>query len=338
MRIKLEQLKQQLQPLKPIYIITGDEPLLIDEACRYIIKIAKQNNFTERQVIHAAAKFNWNELNNAKQSLSLFSEKKIIELHLPNGKPGTAGSLALLEYVAHLSAETLLILRLPKLPATSQQSKWFTTLEKLGVVINIWNITTAQLPHWISRRLARAKLNTSTQGLQMLATLSEGNLLAAKQNIEKLSLLYGERKLTVEQIETCLNDNAYYDIYTLLNSILDLNTVRSIKILKNLSATNVEATLILWVLTKEIRTLAQLAKAVEKGASLNDLWQPHGIWKQRQPLLRKHLTTLNYQHYLQLLQLAADCDQLAKGVGTGNIWLKLQQLVLQMCKVELSAA
>ena len=317
---------------------SADEPLLVEEASRYINKIAKQQGFAEHRLMHVSAKFDWNELINAQQSLSLFSEKKIIELYLPTGKPGTAGSANLLEYANALAAETLLIIRLPKLPISSQKSKWFTALEKSGIAINIQNITAEQLPHWITRRLARVKLSTSNQGINTLTNLSEGNLLAAKQNIEKLSLRYGEGELNIEQIDACLSDHAHYDVYALLHSTLNLELDRSLKILQNLKATGIAATLILWVLSKEIRTLARLARAVEQGSTLNSLWQPYGIWTQRQAPLKKHLTMMNYQQYLQLLHIAAHCDQCIKGIVAGDVWQCLQQLVLQMCKAEVLAA
>ena len=334
MKIKLEQLKTQLQQsLKPIYVITGDEPLLVEETSRYINKIAKQQGFSERKILQVSAKFNWDELAQETQSLSLFSEKKILELHIANGKPGKIGSASLIDYTNQPITDFLLIIRLPKLPKTSQKSKWFTTLEKNGVVINIWPISNEQLPNWIRRCLARVKLNTTAAGIAMLVDLSAGNLLAAKQNVEKLSLLYGEGEITATQIEVCLNDNAHYDIYALLNSVLALNPQESIKILNNLNAIGVEPILIIWVLSKEVRILAQLANAVAKGTALSQLWQQHGIWTQRQPLLKKHLQAMNYSRYLQILQQAAHCDRILKGVDNGEIWQSLQQLILNMCKV-----
>ncbi len=153
----------------------------------------------------------------------------------------------------------------------------------------------------------------------------------SKQTIEKLLLLYGEGELSTAQIEACLNDQAHYTVYALLDTILILDIEQSINILHKLKATGTEATLILWVLTKEIRTLAQLAQAIASGATLQPLWQRYGIWQQRQSLLRKHLQVMNYHTYLQLLQSAAQCDRLIKGVVRGDIWHALQQLVLRMC-------
>ncbi len=338
MKIRVEQLKAQLQNLKPIYVITGDEPLLSEETNEYINKIAKQHGFNERKTIHTNANFNWQMLIETTQSLSLFSEKKIIELHLKNGKPGKDGGLILSEYAQSPLENNLLILRLPKLPTTSQKSKWFTALEQAGVVINIWPIKAEQFPHWLQRRLARAKLQTSAAGLNLLANLSAGNLLAAKQNIEKLTLLYQQGDITVEQIENCLSDSSTYDVYTLLNNSLAMDAKKSYKILQHLQAAHTEATLILWVFTKELRLLAQLAKALAEGKILNHLWQKYGVWQQRKILLQRHLTKTTYSQYLDLLQLAARCDRLIKGIESGNIWACLNELILKTCNVELLTA
>ena len=335
MKIKVEQLKTYVQNLKPIYIITGDEPLLNEEVSQYINKIARNQGFIERKFIQANSHFNWQEFTEMAQSLSLFSEKKILELSLENGKPGKLGSIVLTKYAQNPLKNNLLILRLPKLPTISQKSKWFTALEQVGIVINIWPIKAEQFPSWLERRLSRAKLHTSKAGLNLLASLSTGNLLAAKQNIEKLALLYNEGEITAKQIENCLNDNSTYDVYTLLNSSLAMDVKQTLRILQYLQKSNIEVTLILWVFTKELRLLAKLAKAITQGEMLSHLWQQHGVWSQRQTLLTTHLNKTTYSQYLALLQLAAHCDRLVKGIELGNIWACLNELILKICKVEL---
>ena len=339
MKIKLKQLKQQLQqPLKPIYIVTGDEPLLVDETCCYIRKIAKQQGFNEHELIQVTAIFNWDKLLYSQQALSLFSEKSILELHLLNGQPNKVGKVSLLAYAHNPPTEKLLLLRLPKLATTVQKSRWFTELATISVVIPIHRVTTEQFPIWIKHYLRKAKLSTSSAGIAMLTDLSAGNLLAIKQTTEKLSLLYGTGEISTTQIEACLNDNTYYHVYDLLDTILILNIKRSISILHKLKATGTEATLILWVLSKEIHTLAQLAQVTANGAAWQQLCKQHGIWQQRQSLLKKHLHTMKYHHYLQLLQLAAQCDRVAKGISSGDVWQALEQLVLRMCSAPILVA
>ena len=292
MKINLEQLKNHISgELLPVYIVMGNEALLVDETCRYLKKLAKQHGFTETHIFQANAKFNWQELFNEQQSLSLFSEKKLLELHLDSGKPGKAGSKAFGDFIAQQSPDTLLLLRLPKLTAATQKAKWFTQLEQAGLAITIWPMKAEQFPQWLARRLQRAKLKTNTAGLKLLAELTEGNLLAAKQNIEKLSLLYTEGELSVAQIEACLSDNSHFDVYALLQTILQQDTSKSIAVLNKLHASSAEPTLILWVLHKELFLLADIAKAQQTKQNLDAIWKRHGVWHNRQPLLKKTLTT-----------------------------------------------
>lgn len=331
MKINLEQLRNYVAgELLPVYIVMGDEALLVDETCRYLKKLAKQHGFTETHLFQANAKFNWQELFAEQQSLSLFSEKKLLELHLESGKPGKVGSKALGEFIASQENDTLLLLRLPKLNATAQKAKWFTQLEQAGLAITIWPIKAEQFPQWLARRLQRAKLKTNSAGLKLLAELTEGNLLAAKQNVEKLSLLYDEGDISVEQIEACLSDSSHFDVYALLQTILQQDTAKSLAVLNKLRASTAEPNLILWVLHKELFLLADVANAQQTKQNLAPIWKQHGVWHNRQPLLKKHLQHFTYTDYLSLLTKAAHCDQILKGATTGNIWQALHELTLAM--------
>lgn len=332
MKINLEQLKNHLSgELQPVYIVMGDEALLVEETCHYLKKLAKQQGYTETHLFQATAKFNWQELCNEQQSLSLFSDKKLLELHLDSGKPGKIGSKALSDFAASQAPDTLLLLRLPKLNAATQKSKWFTQLEQAGLAITIWPIKPEHFPNWLARRLQRAKLKTNTAGLKLLAELTEGNLLAAKQSIEKLSLLYNEGELSLAQIEACLSDSSHFDVYALLQTLLQQDTQKSLAVLNKLQASGTEPTLILWVLHKELFLLADLAKAQQAKQNLAPIWKQHAVWLNRQPLLKKHLHAFTYADYLFLLSQTASCDQILKGAKPGNLWQALHKLCLAMC-------
>ena len=292
MKISLNQLKRHLQQgLQTLYVITGDEPLLIDETCQYLSKLAKKNEFNERQSYTVTGRFKWDAVFNDSQSMSLFSAKKIIELHIPSGKPGRDGAGQLIEFCDQLHSDTLLLITLPKLTQSSQKAKWFQALEKSGTVIEVRAIKASDLPSWLARRLSRYNLSASKAGLQLIADYCEGNLLAAKQAVERLSLLTSEGELSVDSIEDSLSDSSHYDVYKLLDSTLQLDAKRSMAILRNLQASNTEPSLLLWVFNKEIRLLLQLRTAMTQQNNLASLWRQFGVWQQRQPLLSKHLKT-----------------------------------------------
>jgi DNA polymerase-3 subunit delta len=331
MRITLNQLKNHLHKgLQSLYIIMGDEPLLIDETCQYLNKLARKLDFNERQAHTVTSRFKWDAIFSSNQALSLFSDKKIIELHIPTGKPGREGSNELIEMSNSLNSDTLLIICLPKLNMSSQKAKWFQALEKQGVVIDIRAIRPQDLPAWVERRLSRFKLHTNHEGLQLIADYCEGNLLAAKQAVERLSLLSSEGEIALADIQASLSDNSHYDVYQLLDCILQQNCQRSLSVFNNLKACNTEASLILWVLTKELRLLLQLRAALDQKQNLAGLWRQYGVWQQRQSLLQKHLKTYSQRDYQQLLHMAHQSDCALKGMSNHSVWDILQSLVLAM--------
>jgi DNA polymerase-3 subunit delta len=336
MKINLNQLKKNLQNgLQPLYIITGDEPLLIDETCQYLRKVAKKNDFNERQSYTVTGRFKWDAVFSESQALSLFSEKKIIELHIPTGKPGRDGAAQLVELSSALNQDTMLIITLPKLTMSSQKAKWFQNLEKNGTVIEIRAIRQTELPQWLAKRLGRYDLQVSPAGLQLIANYCEGNLLAAKQAVERLSLLSSSGEITLEDIQASLSDNSHYDVYQLLDCILQQDSQRSMVVFKSLKASNTEASLMLWVLSKELRLLMQLSTALATHQPLNTLWRQYGVWQQRQPLLQKHLKSFSLAHYQQLTSIAHQADCALKGMSSHSIWDVLQNLVLSMSSPKL---
>jgi DNA polymerase-3 subunit delta len=329
MKINLDQLKNHSKlALMPIYLVSGDEALLVEETCEYFKKRAQAEGYAEYQRFEVTARFNWDELAHETQSLSLFSTKKIIDLQLSNAKQPKATTEALMALTTKPSEDTLFIIRTPKLTSAQQKAKWYTQLEQVGLAITIWPITAAQYPAWLRRRLQRAKLATDNEGIALLASLTEGNLLAAKQSIEKLSLLYGEAEISAAQIADCLNDNSRFDIYALLEACLQQDAKRSMLIFDRLYNAGTEPTLILWVLNKELLALTELAYANNHKEPLAPIWQKHAIWQNRQALLRQHLQASSYHHYQQQLKLAAQCDQYLKGAVNGDLKQALANLVL----------
>jgi len=292
MKLRHEQLAQNLKnKLAPIYLITGDEQLLIQESCTAISKCAKENGFITRNRLFADKNFNWQNLLTTANNLSLFSEKTLIELNIPTGKPGDAGSKALQAYAKNPPPDKTLLITTAKLDSSTQKSKWVKAIEQAGIFIQVWPIDIAKLPNWIAGRMQQAGLTTSFDGLKLLADYVEGNLLAAAQEIEKLRLLYGSGTLTIEQITSAIADNAKFNIFDLTNTIRQRNSKKALRILHSFKNDKTEPILILWVLAKEIRNL----KAT-----------------------------------LPMLQYCAKIDRIIKGAQKGNIWNELEKLCLKL--------
>ena len=222
MRLKAEQLDNHLSrdALASVYLISGDESLLVQEASDQIRASAVEQGFADRELFHTDSNFDWNQVLTEANSLSLFSAKKILEIRLTNGKPGDKGSRLIQEYLDNPNPDTLLLMIAPKLDASSVRSKWVKLIESTGIFIQIWPVTPAQLPRWIGNRLKLAGIRANSQAIEILADRVEGNLLAAVQEIEKLKLLVPDGDVDAKTMSTVVADSARYDVFSLVDKAL----------------------------------------------------------------------------------------------------------------------
>ncbi len=332
MKLAHQQLEQHLaKNLAPIYIVSGDELLLTQEAVDLIRGAAHKNGFTERTLITGETGVDWGKLfYSDAHSLSLFANKRILELHIAGIKPNSATSQLLQEYADNIVDDILLLIHTNKLDSKTEQSAWFKALEKKGIAISVWPIPVEQLPHWIMQRAKKAGLNVTKTAAELLATQVEGNLLAAAQEIEKLSLLPKTEIVDEKAIENAVTDNAHFDIFNLVDSALAGNQKRTLRILQNLAEEDIEPTLVLWALTRELRTLTEILQQSKQGVSLASLFSKFRIWEKRQPNVRAFLQRHSQTSCWELLVAAAQVDRVIKGAEVGNVWDELQQLVLKI--------
>ncbi|WP_456379322.1 DNA polymerase III subunit delta [Thiolapillus sp.] len=326
MRLRLEQLQSHLADnLAPVYVVTGDEPLQQGEAADAIRTAARRAGYLSREILEADARFDWNRLREQASALSLFAEQKIIDLRLPSGKPGATGSKALVEYCNHLPPDTLLLVSLPKLPLTS---KWMKALEQAGVIIQIWPVDERQLPRWVQQRMRLAGLQEEPGVAEMLAELTEGNLLAARQEIDKLALLFGKEKITQEQAASAISDSSRFDVYSLVDAALAGKTKRCIHIISGLAGEGIPPPVVLWALAREVRALNAMAQDVAAGASVQQALGRARVWKSRIPLVSAGLKRLRARQWAELLQQCQLADATIKGAMPGDPWLLLEQITL----------
>ena len=262
MKLAHAQLAQHLtHTIAPIYLIHGDEPLLVEETVDAICKAAQSAGFTERVSSAVESGADWSkDLYADTHSISLFASKKIILLNLNHLKLNAAGGKILEEYAQKQAKDTLVILQSTKLDSKVEKSNWYKALEKHCVVIPLWPITAEQMPGWIMQRAKKNNLHISRQDAEWLASQMEGHLLAAAQEVEKLSLLQVQGTLNQQTIKDAVTDNARFDVFNLIDGALLGKINRSLHILKNLADEDIEPTLVLWALTRELRTLAELQK------------------------------------------------------------------------------
>jgi DNA polymerase-3 subunit delta len=330
-KLRPEQLSSALQKqLAPIYLISGDEPLLVQEACDQIRSSARQQGFNERVLYHGDKSFDWSQLLSEANSLSLFADRKILELRIDNGKPGDAGSKALVEYASQPSEDNLLLIVTPKLDGNAQRSKWFKALDKVGVTVQIWPINEQQLPHWLEQRLRTAGLNADRDTISLLAAQVEGNLLAAAQEVEKLKLLAPEGQVTPEMVSGMVTDSARYDVFSLIDKALHGDSRAAVKCLHGLRGEGTEAITVLWALAREIRTLLQVAHSVDQGKQFDWACKTSGVWDKRKGMVKNALRHLKQPQLQVMLRKANAIDKAIKGMRDADPWDELMDLTLNL--------
>ncbi len=314
------------------YLLSGDEPLQMGEAADEIRAAARADGFGSRDVIEVDRSFNWDELTAEASNLSLFSERRIIDLRIPSGKPGTQGGKALQEYLQRPPEDTMLLVTMPKLEPSQTTSKWFKALDSAGVVVRVWPIKGEQLPSWIEQRMRRDGLQPEPGVAAMLAERIEGNLLAATQEIEKLLLLHGPTAISTQQLIDAVADSSRFNVFDLADSALAGDSGRCIRIINGLEAEGTAAPLVLWALSRDLRMLAELAHQVKKGRSPQQaVGARRDIWQQRKQLVTSALQ--RRADWRQLLLLCGQADRAIKGRSRHNPWLLFKDIATGMCGV-----
>lgn len=336
MRIKPELLEQHLKKqLLPVYLVTGDEPLQAMEAMDALRAAARSQGYATRELMIVDKGFSWAQLTSSADSLSLFSDKRILELRLEGAGPGKDGGQALVEYAERPADDAVLLVQMNKLDQRSQSAKWFTALDRIGAVIQVWPKKPAELPAWLQQRLRKYGLELDHDAVALLATRVEGNLLAAAQEVEKLALLHGRTdgvtvSLSLREVAVSVADSARYSVYDLVDAATGGSLLRALRILRGLRQEGVAAPLVLWALSNEIRTLYGLAVRLAAGESRQKVLAT--VWQNRKPIVEAALKRLRPPTWGILMRHCAQADRLIKTVHTGREWDAIQQIVAGLAK------
>jgi len=338
-KISANQLSPHLKKsLCACYLVTGDEPLLVQESLDAIRAAARKEGYGTRELFVQSTGFDWNELASAGGNLSLFADKQIIELRLPTGKPGVKGSAAIADFAANMGEDLLFIVSAPKLDRNAQKTKWVKALEANGGLIQIWPVDARELPGWINARMKQVGLQPDRDAVRLIADRVEGNLLAAQQEIEKLRLLHGEGPITAAAADDAVANSSRFDVYKLVDAAVGGNGARAIRILGGVRTEGVEPVIVMWALTRELRTLAGLADDVQTGADLGSAMQRAYVWKNRQGLVRACVSRHAPANFYRLLKLARQGDAAAKGQVRGDPWQLATQIILDLAVGQVRAA
>lgn len=331
MRIDSEQLEPHLKRgLKPLYAVYGEETLLALEAADRIRQHAREQGHSEREVLIAEPGFDWSRLAMSGNSLSLFASRRILELRIPSGKPGTEGAEAIKRYSARLPPDTVTLVSLPKLDRTTLNSGWFEALDGAGVAVAANPVTAARLPQWLAGRLAQQEQAADADTLHFLAGMVEGNLMAAHQEVQKLALLFPPGPLTSAGVESSVLNVARYDVSQLGHALLAADGARFVRVLEGLKGEGVAAPLILWAITEELRALWRVSAAVSSGKPVQLAMREARVWGARAELLPPALRRARRSELQAALVHAADVDRIIKGLAPGDVWEELMRLGLRV--------
>jgi DNA polymerase-3 subunit delta len=330
-QIRLPQLVAHLaKGLGPLYVVHGDEPLLAIEAGDLVRAAARSAGFEEREILVAEHGFKWDAFATASRNLGLFGARKLVDLRIPSGKPGVDGARVLEDCAANPQPDTLTLITLPRLDRAAQSSAWFSALQRAGVTVAVQPLERAELPRWLAARLARQNQRASADTLQFLADATEGNLLAATQEVEKLGLLLPEGELDPDSALHAIADVARFDVFQLSEAWLAGDTTRSLRILAVLETQGEGVPLLIWQLGEDLHALASVLAATATGTTLADAVRDARVWGKRQAALERAARRVAPPAVASLLQQLARLDALAKGIGVGSVWDELADMVLAL--------
>ena len=336
MEISSGQLNAQLRPPnRALYWVSGDDPLLMLEAGDAIRSFLRKQGFEQRDLFHVDKNFDWNNFFQLTSSLSLFAEKRVIELRFASAKPDEEGKKALQHFIDNPSTDIAVMIIGPKLDKATTSTKWFANLMANALLVKVWPLKREELPNWLNTRLKAAGISASRDAVAMLADRVEGNLLAAVQDIERIKLAYADNNGTAKRLEASdivdfVSDNSRLTSFDLIDATLLGETSRAQKILQGLRAEGVHPLPILATFTRELDSLLPMLAQKEQGQTSEVIMRNARVWSNRKTAVKSSLARLSKSEAWQLLHHARLIDGAIKGINLANPWDELSLLSLRL--------
>lgn len=333
MRIAAEQLTSQLtQHFSQIILLHGDEPFLIEEAADQVRQAAKQHGVTEREVWHVEGRFDWSQIRFGDETLSLFAQKKLIEIRLPGAAPGKEGGELLRCFAESPVQDVFLLMISGKLAPAQQKSKWFTAIDKSGLTVPFWSVTPAFLPKWIQQRLRHKGLQADSAVVGLIAERVEGNLFAAAQEIDKLTLLCADGKVDEAMVLNSVANSARFEAFGLMDAVLNGQRQKIPRMLATLQAEGTEVMAVFSAVSWSVQRWVDMAHQLASGQSAQQIFnqQKPPVWEKARPQTLTMLKQHSPQQWCRFIRKMTQIDQAAKGSGADNPWRLLENLCLDL--------
>ena len=336
MELRADRLQRQLasEPLRPVYLIAGAEPLVVQECADAVRAKARADGYLEREVLEASGRdFDWSELTMGVASLSLFATRRLFDLRLPNGKPDKDGSKAITGFCDDPPPDTILLITCQDW-SKKHAGKWSEAISRIGHVVAVWPLKTSELNEWLDRRLRSRGLSAEPAAVQLLAERIEGNLLAAAQEVEKLALLAPGARLDAARMEALVADSARYDVFKLVEAALAGESQRAVRMLRSLRLEGEQVPGLVPILAMELLKIASLARIAAAGGNLANAMRDARIWDAKQAVYRRALEKHPASRWEQFVAEAGRIDLISKGRLAGDPWLALERLLVAMAQAK----
>lgn len=329
MDLNIQQLSDHLnKTLASVYLLSGDEPLQIEESLASIRASAREQGYLERQVLYVERSFDWSQVTEQSSNMSLFGDKKILELRMPTGKPGPSGAKALQQYCTQVPDDVLLIIQSGKIEKAALKSKWVQAISQVGIFMRIWPLTGTELVRWVQMRLKAEQLADDRQTAEYIASRVEGNMLAAAQEIEKMALLALAGNDAQQSSSAWVSSQAKYNVFDLVDTILAGHRNKVIKILAQLQRESFAPNLVLWGLAELVRAViysATQTRGQSKGVQ-------NAFYYTKRNQLGVHANKFNREQLYTLLMKCGQVDQMIKGRATGDVWQSFADVALKLAR------
>jgi|TARA_B110000483_G_scaffold25432_1_gene30227 DNA polymerase-3 subunit delta len=338
MRFNVDQLTGQLiKGLLPVYLVFGDEAMLVEENSDLIREKAREEGASERQVWHVEGRFDWSQVQWQEQTMSLFDNKRLIELRLPSGSPGKDGGEALRRFVDDPPVDTTLLIISGKIDKRSQKSKWFTEIQRVGAVIAVWPIDLTDLPRWIGQRMQHRGLKFNPTIPALITDRVEGNLYAAAQEIEKLVLLCPDSQVSEELVLASVADNARFQAFGLMEIVFNGHAAKIPRVILSLKSEGVDILAVFSAVLWSLHRMVDMSTQLEQGANVDQVFgaQKPPVWDKSKSMIRDSLARHDARQWKQFLCQMSEVDQAAKGSLQQCPWALLEVLCLNVAGVDL---
>ncbi len=339
MRLRADQLTGHIQQgLAPVYLIYGDEQMLVEESSDLLRQAARQLGADERQVWHVEGRFDWSQIQWQEQTMSLFASQRLLEIRLPSGSPGKEGGEAFRQFCLNPPPDTTLLIISGKIDSRSQKSKWFTELDKLGVILPTWPVDITKLPSWIAQRMKQKGLQADQTITALIAERVEGNLYAAAQEIDKLSLLCPDGRVDEQTVITSVADNARFQAFGLMDMAYAGQAEKIPRVVDSLRAEGLEFLSVFSAVSWSLHRMVDMAKQIESGQPFEQVFrsQKPQVWEKSWPVVKQALTKHTRYQWQIFLTKMAKIDQAAKGVNADCPWSLLEELCLQVADIKIN--